>query len=67
MNLAEEFSQEIDAYLEAAHLSATALGRAALGDPGFVFGLRNGRSPSLRTIDKVRAFMRANPPKSEAA
>lgn len=67
MSLADDFSEEIDAYLTATGLSPTALGRMALGDPGFVFGLRNGRSPSLRTIDKVRAFMRDNPPKSEAA
>lgn len=32
-------------------------GRLALNDPRFIDGLENGRSPSLRTVAKVEAFM----------
>ena len=38
-------------------MEPTALGKQALGDPNFVFDLRKGRSPSTRTIDKVRAWI----------
>ena len=64
MNLADEFRAEVDDYLNATGLTPTAFGRNSVNDPGFVFGLRKGRSPSARVIDKVRAFMAANPPAS---
>jgi sulfate adenylyltransferase subunit 2 len=58
--LAHSFLTEIDAYLEAQGLEASAFGKLALGDPNFVFDLRKGRSPSTRTMDKVRAHMAAS-------
>ena len=36
------------------------LGRQGLGDPAFVLRLGQGRSPTLRAFDRVRAFMAAN-------
>jgi hypothetical protein len=42
-------------------MNASDLGRFAIGDTGFVLELRRGRSPRLRTVDKVLAWMEANP------
>ena len=42
---------------DTAGLDPTAFGKQALGDPNFVFDLRKGRSPSTRTIDKVRGWI----------
>tara|TARA_R110000822_G_scaffold81496_2_gene193524 strand:+ start:55 stop:252 length:198 start_codon:yes stop_codon:yes gene_type:complete len=53
----QQFQDEIEAFLTGFGFSPTVFGRDALGDPGFVFQIRAGRSPHLRTIDKVRAFM----------
>jgi hypothetical protein len=38
-------------------MEASLFGRSALKDPNFVFDLRKGRCPNLRTIQRVRAFM----------
>jgi sulfate adenylyltransferase subunit 2 len=51
------FLSEIELFLETSSLEPTALGKQALGDPNFVFDLRKGRSPSARTIDKVKGWM----------
>ncbi len=56
--VAKSFLGEIERFLETESLDATALGKQALGDPNFVFDLRKGRSPSTRTIEKVRSWMR---------
>lgn len=58
---------DIDAYLEATGQTATAFGRAATGDPSFVFDLRKGRRCWPETEAKVRAYMAANPPAPPAA
>jgi sulfate adenylyltransferase subunit 2 len=55
--VARSFLSEIEAFLASAGLEPTALGKQALGDPNFVFDLRKGRSPSTRTIDKVRGWI----------
>jgi sulfate adenylyltransferase subunit 2 len=52
------FLSEIEQFLEAVDIDPTSFGKQALGDPSFVFDLRKGRSPSTRTIDKVRGWMR---------
>jgi 2,4-dienoyl-CoA reductase-like NADH-dependent reductase (Old Yellow Enzyme family) len=54
----EQFLAEIEAFLTASRMRATDFGREAVGDPSFVTRLRQGRSPSLATADKVRACMR---------
>jgi len=56
--VAQTFLAEIEAFLAAHKLDPTSLGKQALGDPSFVFDLRKGRSPSTRTIDKVRGWIR---------
>jgi hypothetical protein len=53
----EDFKRAIEAFLTKHQMSATAFGTEALGDPGFVFDLRRGRSCGLKIVDKVYAFM----------
>jgi sulfate adenylyltransferase subunit 2 len=64
--VAQSFLSEIERFLEAAGLEPTALGKQALGDPNFVFDLRKGRSPSTRTIDKVRGWIAQQAPAAGA-
>ena len=44
------------------HQGATpaSFGRAAVGDPSFVFELRRGRDPRPRTVTKVLAYIEAH-------
>lgn len=51
---------EIDAFRAKAGMSATAFGTLSLGDSNFIPDLHRGRTPSLSTMDKVRAYMQAN-------
>jgi sulfate adenylyltransferase subunit 2 len=55
--IAHTFLADIEAFLAKTNADATSFGRQALGDPSFVFDLRKGRSPSTRTMEKVRAAM----------
>jgi hypothetical protein len=66
---AKAFLVEIEAFLHQARVSPSGFGRAALGDPNFVRDLRGGRAPSLRLVDRARAFMaaRADAAKASAA
>lgn len=57
LSYAKSFSDEVEAFLAKAKIEPTKLGKEALGDPSFVFDLRKGRSPSGRTMDKVRIWM----------
>ena len=54
---AEMFSDEIEGFLARFQINATSFGRGAMSDPSFVFDIRAGRSPNLRTIDRVRKWM----------
>ena len=54
------FLREIEAWLRVTGTKRHLLGRQALGDPTFVLRLERGRSPTLATVDRVRAFMAAN-------
>lgn len=57
MTTAERFLADIEAFLVAKRLDATAFGRLAMNDPTFVFRLRKGRQVSLRTMDRAKTFM----------
>lgn len=48
---------EIEAFLKANEMSATAFGTQALNDPPFVAQLRAGRDVKMSTVERVRAFM----------
>jgi sulfate adenylyltransferase subunit 2 len=58
MSTAQQFLDDIEQFLSRSGMDPTALGKQVLGDPSFVFDLRQGRSPRARTIDTVRDWMR---------
>ena len=55
--LDKAFYWTVEAYLRRHNMSPACFGQRSLGDPCFVADLAGGRSPSLRTTDKVLAFM----------
>lgn len=57
MVTAEEFLAQVDRFLERTGMTASAFGRAAVKDPNLVGDIRDGRSPSLRTLARVQNFM----------
>jgi len=56
---ADSFIAEIENFLRRSGMSATAFGKAAVGDPCFVSDLRTGRMPGLRLVQKVQEFISA--------
>lgn len=46
-------------------MAPSRFGIEACNDSGFVFGLRDGRNPGLRTVERVEAYMAAK--EAEAA
>lgn len=53
----QSFLDDVESFLTEADLKPTQFGKEALGDPSFVFNLRNGRSPSAKTMDRVREWI----------
>lgn len=49
--------RDVEKYLKNSNTPAARFGREAMGDPRFVFDLRNGREPRPQTIKRVRAFL----------
>ena len=47
----------IQRHLRRTGTTATRLGRDAVGDPRFVFDLRNGREPRDDTVARVHAWL----------
>lgn len=66
MVTAESFVAEVDAFLESSGMSPTAFGKAAVGDPSFVSDLKAGRTPGLRLVDRVCAYIEAQKTAAEA-
>ena len=60
-NLAAQFRDAVQAYIERTGTPPARLGQQALGDPSFVLRLRRGRIPRLDTADKVLAFIGEQP------
>jgi hypothetical protein len=58
MDLQKQFAAEVAAFLKQADMKPATFGKGAIGDPMFVTDLEKGRAPNLRTIDRVRDFMR---------
>ena len=50
----------VEKHLREQGISPARFGRAAVGDPSFVFELRRGRDPRSRTVTKVLAFIEAS-------
>lgn len=51
--------REVEKFLRLSDIPPTRFGRDAMGDPRFVFDLRNGRDPRPGTIARVRAYLEA--------
>lgn len=49
--------REVEKFLNINQISPARFGRDAMGDPRFVFDLRNGREPRARTVTRVRAYL----------
>jgi hypothetical protein len=49
--------REVEKFLRRRDIRPTRFGRDAVGDPRFVFDLRNGRDPRPSTIKRVQAFL----------
>ncbi|MCX8476012.1 MAG: hypothetical protein MT490_09475 [Sphingomonas sp.] len=49
--------RKIEKFLRRADMPATKFGRLALGDPGLVRDLRNGRELRAPTVAKLEAFL----------
>ena len=63
MSTHEKLLAEVEAFLDATGMKATNFGLWGMNDRMFVFKLRKGRIPSVATMDRVQAFMRANRPR----
>ena len=59
MTFEQEFNSRVNAFLTRTRVSPTALGLKALGDPNLIRQIRRGRSPSLRTADRLLAYIAA--------
>ncbi len=55
--LEELFRSRVSAFLGRSGLSPMAFGKKALGDPNLMRQIDRGRSPSLRTTDRILAFI----------
>lgn len=51
--------QRIEAYMKEYRVPPARFGRDAVGDPCFVFDLRDGREPRRRTVARVDAYLAA--------
>lgn len=49
--------REVEKFLRQNDTPPTRFGREAVGDPRFVFDLRNGRDPRPRTVERVLAYL----------
>lgn len=47
----------VEKHLKTWRIPPTRFGRDVVGDPRFVFDLRDGREPRLRTERRVRAYI----------
>ena len=49
--------REVENFLRNSDVPPTRFGREAMGDPRFVFDLRNGREPRPATVARIRQFL----------
>ena len=55
--LEEQFNTRIGGFLDDTGMAPTTLGMLAVGDPNLLRQIARGRSPTLRTADRVEAFI----------
>jgi hypothetical protein len=51
--------RQVEKFLRQNDTTPTRFGREVVGDPRFVFDLRNGRDPRPRTVARVIAYLEA--------
>ena len=51
--------REVEKFLRQSDVAPTRFGRDVVGDPRFVFDLRNGRDPRPQTVARVLASLEA--------
>lgn len=66
MSIVSDLIVEIDAFLEETGISPTAFGVRALNDGRFVERLRKGANTTIKTVDRVRAYIAAERAKMAA-
>jgi hypothetical protein len=49
--------ERIERHMQAKKMAPTRFGRDAVGDPQFVFQLRQGREPRARTVQRVLDYL----------
>lgn len=49
---------EVEKFLRSTYVAPARFGREVMGDPRFVFDLRNGREPRERTVTRVRTILK---------
>ena len=49
--------REVENFLRSSDVPPTRFGREVMGDPRFVFDLRNGREPRPTTVARIRRFL----------
>lgn len=49
--------RKVEKFLHISDIPPTRFGRDVMGDPRFVFDLRNGREPRPETVRRVLAFL----------
>lgn len=52
--------RRVKEFIKEQRMPPARFGRDVVGDPCFVFDLRNGREPRSRTIARVDAYLSAN-------
>jgi hypothetical protein len=57
--MAVHLLREVEIFLRQSEVTPTRFGRDVVGDPRFVFDLRNGRDPRPKTVARVRAYLEA--------
>ena len=55
--LEDQFGSRVSAFLGRSGLSPTTFGKKAAGDPNLMRQIDLGRSPTLRTADRILAFI----------
>jgi len=54
--------QRVERHLRLTRTPPTRFGRDALGDPNFVFNLRDGRQPRPATCRRIQDYLDRHPP-----
>ena len=49
--------REVENFLRHSNIPPARFGRVVMGDPRFVFDLRNGREPRPATVARIRQFL----------